>query len=398
MSDTPPGDGDLDRILCALNDERNQLTVRDAVAPLYFGGRRAGRIVICGFGALGRTVKRIAQSASLDIAAFADNNPAKWTRSTDNCIPVMSPADAVRLYGSELPFVIGIFDSSRSRVQLESLGAERVVSYPAFCWAYAEFAPRFMGFETPAWIFARRNRLREAFEVLSDAESRSEFAAQVGWRCTLDHSFLGPFHSGAEMYFDPSIYRLGDRETLLDCGAYDGDTLRVFLARSGGHFNRIYALEPDPGNRAKLHAWATTLPPAERARITILPYAVGQRDEQVSFGEGQGVVSRIGASDSGVVVDCRRIDSIAATSTTILKMDIEGAELDALRGAAATIKAARPILTLSSYHFTEHLWEIPLLIRELAPDYRISLRRYAAECWEMAYYGVPPERASRRPG
>jgi hypothetical protein len=46
-----------------------------------------------------------------------------------------------------------------------------------------------------------------------------------------------------------------------------------------------------------------------------------------------------------------------------------------------------------SYHFTEHLWEIPLLIRELAPDYRISLRRYAAECWEMAYYGVPPERA-----
>jgi FkbM family methyltransferase len=396
MTEAPIGEGDLDRILSTLSDERNDATVRNAVAPLYFDDRRAATIVICGFGALGRVVKRIAQSANLEIAAITDNNPAKWTRSCDDGIPVMSPADAAELYGGDLPFVTAIYNSSGPRVQLELLGAKRIVSYPAFCWAYPEFAPRFMGFETPAWIFARRDRLRLAFDVLSDAESRSEFAAQVGWRCTLDYSLLGRPRSGADMYFDEGVYRVNEIETLMDCGAYDGDTLRAFLARSRGKFGRIYALEPDPQNRVKLQAWTTSLPPSDRERITVLPYAVGERDEQVSFGEGQGVVSRVGDSGSGLRVDCRRIDSIAATLPTIVKMDIEGAELGALRGAAATIAAARPILTLSSYHFTEHLWEIPLLIRELAPDYRISLRRYAAECWEMAYYGVPPERAGTR--
>jgi FkbM family methyltransferase len=396
MAQAPIGRDDLDRILSTLSDERNGATVRNAVAPLYFADRRAAAIVICGFGALGRVVSRIAQNANLEIAAITDNDPAKWTRSPEDGISVMSPADAVERYGGELPFVIGIYNSSGPRAQLELLGAKRVVSYPAFCWAYPEFAPRFMGFEAPAWIYARRDRLRRAFDVLSDAASRSEFAAQVGWRCTLDYSLLGGCHSGADMYFDPTVYRVNERETLLDCGAYDGDTLQGFLARSGGKFERICALEPDPENRAQLQAWTASLPAADRERITVLPYAVGERDEQVRFGDGQGVVSRIGDSNSGLSVDCRRIDSIATTLPTIVKMDIEGAELGALRGAAATIAAARPILTLSSYHFTEHLWEIPLLIRELAPDYRISLRRYAAECWEMAYYGVPPERALTR--
>jgi FkbM family methyltransferase len=396
MTQAPTGKGDLDRVLGTLSDERNEATVRNSVSPLYFGDRRAQTIVICGFGALGRAVKCIAQSANLQIAAITDNNPAKWTRSTEDGIPVMSPADAVERYGGELPFVAGIYNSSVPRAQLEFLGAKRIVSFPAFCWAYPEFAPRFMGFETPAWIFAQRDRLRRAFDVLSDPASRSEFAAQIGWRCTLDYSLLGGFQSSADMYFDATVYRVNERETLLDCGAYDGDTLQAFLARSQGKFERIYALEPDSQNRSKLEAWTASLPLADRERITVLPYAVGERDEQVRFGEGRGVVSRIGDSDSGMRVDCRRIDSIAATLPTIVKMDIEGAELEALRGAAATIAAARPILTLSSYHFTEHLWEIPLLIRELAPDYQISLRRYAAECWEMAYYGVPPERALAR--
>jgi FkbM family methyltransferase len=292
-----------------------------------------------------------------------------------------------------VPFVVGIYNSSAPWSQLEALGVARIASYPAFCWAYPEFAPRFMGFETPAWIYARRNLLRSAFDTLSDECSRHEFVAQVGWRCTLNHSLLGEFRNSADMYFDETVYRVSQHETLLDCGAYDGDTIQTFLARSGGKFDRIYALEPDPANRTKLEEWTASLPMHDRKRVEILPYAVGERNEEVIFGDGQGVVSRIGESGSSLRVDCRRIDSLNPKNPTIIKMDIEGAELDALRGAERTIKSARPILALSSYHYTQHLWEVPLLIHELAPDYRISLRRYAAECWEMAYYGVPPERA-----
>jgi hypothetical protein len=57
-----------------------------------------------------------------------------------------------------------------------------------------------------------------------------------------------------------------------------------------------------------------------------------------------------------------------------------------------TIRKARPILAVCAYHKCEHLWEIPLLIHDILPDYEISLRRYAEECWETVYYAIPPER------
>lgn len=76
----------------------------------------------------------------------------------------------------------------------------------------------------------------------------------------------------------------------------------------------------------------------------------------------------------------------------MIKMDIEGAELDALRGATETIRTARPILAVCAYHKCEHLWTLPSTISAVLPEYQISLRRYAEECWEMVYYAIPPER------
>jgi hypothetical protein len=73
-------------------------------------------------------------------------------------------------------------------------------------------------------------------------------------------------------------------------------------------------------------------------------------------------------------------------------MDIEGAEPGALSGAFDTIRQARPILAVCAYHKNEHLWTLPAIIHAALADYRISLRRYAEECWETVYYAIPPER------
>jgi hypothetical protein len=73
-------------------------------------------------------------------------------------------------------------------------------------------------------------------------------------------------------------------------------------------------------------------------------------------------------------------------------MDIEGAEPRAILGAAATIRASQPILAICAYHKCEHLWTLPILIKNALPEYEIFLRRYAEECWETVYYAIPPER------
>jgi hypothetical protein len=76
----------------------------------------------------------------------------------------------------------------------------------------------------------------------------------------------------------------------------------------------------------------------------------------------------------------------------LIKMDIEGAELGALSGAAQLIARARPVLCVVAYHHCEHLWQIPILMHSLLPEYRLYLRRYAEDCWETVYYAVPADR------
>jgi hypothetical protein len=73
-------------------------------------------------------------------------------------------------------------------------------------------------------------------------------------------------------------------------------------------------------------------------------------------------------------------------------MDIEGAELDAIPGAARIAAECRPIMAVCAYHHCSDLWTLPGLLKAANPTYHVFLRRYAEECWETVYYAIPPER------
>ena len=92
-------------------------------------------------------------------------------------------------------------------------------------------------------------------------------------------------------------------------------------------------------------------------------------------------------------VPCVRLDDLLADAApTFLKMDIEGAEPDALAGAAAVVTRHRPVLAVCVYHVQDHLWSLPLQMAALHPDYRFHLRPYNEEGWDLVCYAVPPER------
>lgn len=336
-------------------------------------------------------IERIAARAGIEVRAFADNNAASWTTSTDAGPVVLSPQSAVDTYNGSVAFVLGVFNSEAPRAQLAALGARNVAAYPAFSLEFAKFASRFIGFERPESILGQRDDIARAFAALSDDESREEFAAQIAWRCTLDYSLLPSPRDPVDTYFDPGVFRLRNDETLVDCGAFDGDTLRAFSALSGGQFGHIDACEPDPLNREKLQRYIESLPAEAREKIAVLPYALGSKDETVFFNSGHGVGSAI---DEGaqLAVQSRRLDGVVTRRPTLIKMDIEGAEPDALIGAELLLKSARPVLAISAYHYPEHLWSLPLIIKSIVPEYSLFLRRYAQECWELVYYAVPRER------
>jgi len=197
------------------------------------------------------------------------------------------------------------------------------------------------------------------------------------------------------MYFAPELFRLHDHEVFVDCGAYDGDSIRAFLSHTSHAFERIVACEPDAHNRAALDAFLATLTPATRARIAVLPFALSNHDGIVSFAATGAVDARIAQSAfEADAVPCRRLDRLLETMPrpTLVKMDIEGAEPLALDGLREALPVSRPILAICAYHEAEHLWRLPLLMKTLLPEHRLALRRYAEGCWETVYYAVPEER------
>jgi len=80
---------------------------------------------------------------------------------------------------------------------------------------------------------------------------------------------------------------------------------------------------------------------------------------------------------------------------TYIKMDIEGAEPEALAGGSELLRRINLCSRSARNHRSEHLWQIPDLIRSIAPEYHVFLRRYAEECWRV--FAMPfPNAVCRR--
>ncbi len=82
----------------------------------------------------------------------------------------------------------------------------------------------------------------------------------------------------------------------------------------------------------------------------------------------------------------------AARRVSMIKMDIEGGEYDALLGAKQVIQRDRPILAICVYHSQQDLWRLPLLMRGLCPEHRMYLQSYRGDGIQTVAYAVPPER------
>ncbi len=186
-----------------------------------------------------------------------------------------------------------------------------------------------------------------------------------------------------------------ENEVFVDCGSFEGDILPSFTSHWNGRFRHIFALEPDPQNRQALVSTTRNMGLADR--VTVLPYAVGEQNGVVSFASTGTVTSQIvEGGEESLSLECRRLDDISWPLTpTYIKMDIEGAEPRALIGATDLLRRHHPILAVCTYHRTEHLWQIPNLIRSIAPEYKLFLRRYAEECWEGVCYAIPDRRLKR---
>jgi FkbM family methyltransferase len=351
------------------------------------------RLVLFGAGPLGKGILTGLRQAGLEPIAFADNNQKLWDKEISG-LRVLPPDEAARVYGETACFVVTIYQGSSVRHQLASLRCQRISPFVALLWKYADiFIPQ-SGIELPNRLLEQGEALRKCHGVLADDISKRELCEQLRWRYWLDYAALSPPFDARNTYFPMDLLSPTAEEVFVDCGGFDGDTIRSFNEHWGSRFRHAFALEPDPVNRAALASNIEAM--GLTSRLTIMPYVVGSATGSVSFANTSSAASHVTTGDRGITVECRRLDDIDwSLPPTYIKMDIEGAEPEALAGASELLHRHHPVLAVCTYHRSEHLWQIPNLIRSIAPEYNVFLRRYAEECWEGVCYAIPNQRLKR---
>jgi FkbM family methyltransferase len=374
-----------------------EATARERSAFDLLAGPSKSQLVLFGAGNLGRKTLAGLRKLGIEPLAFVDNDARLWNTFVEG-VQVLSPEEAARRHGNQATFVITIWRGeapdpmAERESQLRSLGCEYVVTFQPLFWKHAEvFLPHY-AVDLPHRVHQHADDVRRAGHLWSDDASRSEYLAQLRWR------LLGEFdalHCPVQhtIYFPLELCPLTDHEVFVDCGAYDGDSLRSFLDQPKKSFQRIYSFEPDPANFEKLEKEVSLRP--ERESITLQRAAVGAQSGTVSFSADGNESSHIGKGDA--VVDCVTLDEVlSGTQPTYIKMDIEGAELDALNGARKIIQRYSPVLAICTYHLQNHLWKIPLLIQSMNPNYSFFLRPHLVEGWDLVCYAIPKSRLSSR--
>ena len=279
--------------------------------------------------------------------------------------------------------VVTVYNCVAVLQELRSRGID-AITYAQLAVAIGEPLLPFCGIQDPAILWHHESAVRAAMSLWTDEESRQEYVAQLMWSLHLDPMTLSAPRPARDTYFEPSLVHLRSDEVFVDCGAFDGDSVAAFRDHCP-NYKALVALEPDPTNRSHFIERFGGEAAMTAARISVLPYAASDRRETVTFDVTGTAGSAIAAT--GLRVEAASLDELVSSmSPTFIKMDIEGAEPKALAGAAQIMQQLKPRLAMCLYHDRRHLWDIPILIAETQPDYKLALRRYADECWELVCY------------
>ena len=224
--------------------------------------------------------------------------------------------------------------------------------------------------------------IKEIINILADDKSKEVYKDAIRFRCTHKLSCF-PDYNIYNQYFDKEIVPAKDDYVFLDGGSYIGDTVDSFISFCNGKYSRIICFEPDPQNIAVLESNSTNIE-------NVYNEKKGLWDKKTSlFFSMEQTASKI-ADDGSVKVDVTTIDDeTLCSNASFIKMDIEGAELNALKGAINTIKNNRPVLAICIYHSDNDMINIIKWVKNLDLDYRLYVRHHNFDINETVLYAIP---------
>lgn len=240
---------------------------------------------------------------------------------------------------------------------------------------------------TYSFIKDHADRLEKVYANVADEKSKEVLLAYINQRISGKYGYLKAVKSNNQYYDD--IVPLYEKNVFVDCGAYDGDTaigFAEFCKKRNKSFQKIVSFEMDETNIANYKA-NVQLP-----NIELIEKGVWSHNTTLFFNDETADTSREIVTTGTVAVSVDSIDNVMqGQPVTMIKMDIEGSEMEALKGASMTISQYHPVLAICIYHRPEDLYEIYELIHSIYSEYKFYIRAYEEYSTELVLYAIPKE-------
>lgn len=357
------------------------------------------QIILYGAGYLGKKMYKELQYSSVKVSCFIDKN----AELIDMDIPVYNLAAADELADKSIPVLLsGLFDKNTEGIikkQLYEMGFLNVYSLYQLDWH------ELMETDLGRTIFIGDYNLNNLQDDIEEINCAYNLLAE-----DIDREYFLQYIAAYKHYNFNDLYSLSDLsdgnclkmqysgndvpeemnfKRFLDCGAYDGDALRNLLD-NGKIINEYLAFEPQLDLCEKIAGMNGR---HSVGSIAAIPCGISDKGEICHFTADADTKTSAKVIESGEkVIQCMSIDMIGDIfKPTFIKMDIEGMELKALKGAANTIRKYQPHMAICVYHDLSHLWKVPLFLHSLNNKYKFYLRNYQIMGLETVLYAIPAQ-------
>lgn len=231
-------------------------------------------------------------------------------------------------------------------------------------------------------VLSQRKEYDRLYTLLADDQSKQELEALINFRLNRDIGFLDKFQFRIqEQYFEPFV-KLPPAPSFVDGGGFDGSTSLEFQ-KIYPDYNKIFYFEPNEGSMSlsKQRLFCSD------ARVEFFQKGLWSRNDTLCFEDDLGSASKL-SNQGKVFIETTSIDAEVKEKIDFIKLDIEGAETEALIGSSQLIKKYKPQMAVCVYHNQQHFIEVPNLILKYNSLYRIYLRHYTQGVFETVMYFV----------
>ncbi len=292
--------------------------------------------------------------------------------------------------------------------QLEVLGLKHVFHSSVLGFANlrdrynSDFSYNFHEMNTYRLVSEHEDQISRVFHLLSDEKSRQVYRTIIENKKYNMNNYTDICDDPYDHYFSDDVFKYEEEEVFVDGGAFLGeDTIRLGHKIGKGKIKRAYCFEPDMSNYLgcirNLNKYFETSTGEfvedryESERITVCRAGMWDSADELAFASKGTQSSSLAQIDKTVSEDSiltMRLDDVVKLGdrVTLIKLDVEGAEIPAIRGSERTIKRDKPKLAISIYHKTEDLWEIPLLIHDKVAGYKFFVRHHTGGVWDSILY------------